>query len=216
MHLAKTLPMLRRAVLALALLATGVVLTAEPADAAANPAEQFVTDNIHRGLDILANKQLTTVQRRDQFETFLLGVVDVRRIALFTLGQYRRTASPQDTDAFVAGFKNYAVATYQTYFSKYSGQTLRVTGSSERSPTDYIVVTQLIDPSDNNGQQPLEVDFRIRTDTGKPVLVDVAVAGIWVSLEEQAQFTAFLGQNDGNIRALIAHLSELAAGMSKK
>ena len=164
-----------------------------------------------KGLEILNNKKLSTLQRRDQFETFLLGLVDVRRIGLFTLGQYRRSASPDDTEAFIAAFKNYAAAAYQSYFSKYSGQTLKVTGSTQRSDTDFIVATQLTDPS--SSQPPLEVDFRVRTDTGRPVLVDVSVSGIWLSLEERDQFTAFLGQNNGNLRVLIAHLSDLAANL---
>jgi phospholipid transport system substrate-binding protein len=174
-----------------------------------------VDDNIRRGLDILRDKKLTLTQRRDQFETLLLGLVDVRRIAVFTLGQYRRTTSPADIDAFVAAFRDYAVAAYQSYFSKYSNQTLKVTSSTQRAPTDYIVTTQMIDPGDSGGRPPLEVDFRVRTDTGKPVLVDVAVAGVWLSLEQRDQFTAFLGQNNGNVRALIAHLSDLARNLGK-
>ena len=204
------MPFMRRAVLALAVLFAAPLVMARPA-AAANVAEAFVGDNIHKGLEILNNKKLNTAQRREQFETFLLGLVDVRRIGLFTLGQYRRTAPPEDIEAFVAAFKNYAVAAYQSYFSKYSGQTLKVIGSTERSPTDFIVSTQLLDPG--SSQPPLQVDFRVRTDTGKPVLVDVSVSGIWLSLEERDQFVAFLGQNGGSIRTLIAHLSELAASL---
>jgi phospholipid transport system substrate-binding protein len=113
----------------------------------------------------------------------------------------------------VGAFKNYAVAAYQSYFAKYTDQTMKVTGSTERNPTDFIVQTQLIDPGSN--QPPAEVDFRVRTDTGKPVLVDVAYQGIWLSLEERDQFVAFLGQNNGNVRTLIAHLSELAVNLGK-
>ena len=204
------MPLMRRAVLALAVLFAAPLVMARPA-AAANVAEAFVGDNIHKGLEILNNKKLNTAQRREQFETFLLGLVDVRRIGLFTLGQYRRTAPPEDIEAFVAAFKNYAVAAYQSYFSKYSGQTLKVIGSTERSPTDFIVSTQLLDPG--SSQPPLQVDFRVRTDTGKPVLVDVSVSGIWLSLEERDQFVAFLGQNGGSIRTLIAHLSDLAVNL---
>ncbi|HEY4075772.1 MAG TPA: ABC transporter substrate-binding protein [Rhizomicrobium sp.] len=203
----------RRAVLALAILFAAPLVAAKPAAAAPNVAETFVNDNIHKGLDILRDKKLNTAQRRDQFETLLLTLVDVRRIALFTLGQYRRTAPPDDVEAFVGAFKNYAVAAYQSYFAKYTDQTLKVTGSTERSPTDFIVQTQLTDP--NSSQPPAEVDFRVRTDTGKPVLVDVAYTGIWLSLEERDQFVAFLGQNNGNIRTLIAHLSELSTNLGK-
>jgi phospholipid transport system substrate-binding protein len=197
----------------LTLLAAAPLLAAGPAFAA-NASESFVADNIHVGLEILNNKKLSTPQRRDQFEAFLLNLVDVKRIALFTLGPYRRSAPPADVDAFVEAFRNYAVAAYQSYFAKYSGQTLKVTGSQERSPTDVIVATQMIDP--HSSQAPLEVNFRVRTDAGKPVLVDVSVAGIWLSLEERDQFTAFLGQNNGSVRTLIAHLSELAVNLGKQ
>ena len=201
-------PILRRTFLA-TLMSLSATFVAGPAFAA-NPAEDFVQQNIHKGLELLNNKQLSTEQRRTQFESFLLGLTDMKRIADFTLGQYRRTASPQDLAAFENAFQNYAVAVYQSYFSKYAGQSLKVTGSQARSQDDFIVATQLIDPSDKSGQQPLEVDFRVRTDSGKPVVVDFSVAGIWLALEERDQFTAFLGQNNGNINTLIAHLRDLA------
>jgi len=198
----------RRAVLALGLAASLVPLAGLPAFAA-DPAESFVSQNIQKGLTLLNNKALTPTQRRDQFEQFLLGLTDMKRIADFTLGQYRRTATPGDVAAFDAAFQNYAVAVYQSYFSKYAGQTLKVTNSTLRAPTDYIVATQMIDPA-ASGQQPLEVDFRVRTDGPRPVVVDVSVAGVWISLEQRDQFVAFLGQNNGNVRLLITHLSELA------
>jgi len=206
----KPFALARRAVLAAGLLAA----TMTPA-LAADPAETFVSQNIQKGLALLNNKSLTTQQKRDQFEQFLLGLADVKRIADFTLGQYRRSAPPADVAAFEVAFQNYAVAVYQSYFSKYAGQTLKVVGSTQRAPTDYIVATQMIDPSDRSGQAPLEVDFRVRTDTAKPVLTDVALATssggqVWLSLTQRDQFVAFLGQNNGNVKLLITHLSDLA------
>ena len=204
-------PLKRRTLLAM--FAAPLVLAGPAAAAAPNAAESFVDENIHKGLEILRDKRLSTVQRRDQFEGLLLTLVDVRRIALFTLGQYRRSAPPDDVEAFINAFKNYAAAAYQSYFAKYTDQTLKVIGSTQRSPTDFIVQTNLVDPS--SSQPPAEVDFRVRTDTGKPVLVDVAYQGIWLSLEQRDQFVAFLGQNNGSVRTLIAHLSDLAVTLGK-
>ena len=204
-------PLERRTLLAM--LAAPLVLAGPAVAAAPTVAESFVDENIHKGLEILRDKRLSSVQRRDQFEGLLLTLVDVRRIALFTLGQYRRSAPPDDVEAFINAFKNYAAAAYQSYFAKYTDQTLKVIGSTQRSPTDFIVQTNLVDPG--SSQQPAEVDFRVRTDTGKPVLVDVAYQGIWLSLEQRDQFVAFLGQNNGNVRTLIAHLSDLAATLGK-
>jgi len=201
----KSMSFARRNVLAAAL---ALPFLAAPA-LAADPAETFVSQNIQKGLVLLNNKTLTKEQKRDQFEQFLLGLTDLKRIADFTLGQYRRTAPPADVAAFEVAFQNYAVAVYQSYFSKYAGQNLKVMNSTQRAATDYIVTTQMIDPT-ARGQAPLEVDFRVRTDGPRPVVVDVSVAGVWVSLSERDQFVAFLGQNNGNVKLLISHLSELA------
>ncbi len=176
---------------------------------AANTAETLVSDDIQKGREILSDTQLSTAQRRAQFQLFLLGVTDMKRIAIFTLGQYGRTASASDKDAFETEFQEYAVAVYQSYFDKYAGQTLQVTGSSERAPGDFIVATSLMDPADHSGQQPLAISFRVRTDSGTPVIVDFSVEGIWLALEERDQFSAFLGQNGGSIPALISHLNDL-------
>lgn len=191
--------------LTLSLLTVGAVSAAR----AATPSEAFISTNIQRSLEILNGKDIRPDQRSGKFQTLLLGIVDMKRIALFTLGQYGRTASLSDQDKFVAAFQNYAIASYQTYFARYAGQTLTVSGSTERAPQDVVVMTTLKDPNDHSGQLPLEVDFRVRSDTGKPVLVDFSVAGIWLALEERDQFVAFLDHNDGSIPKLIEHLNQL-------
>ena len=194
----------RRSVLTAAL---AVPFLAMPA-LAQNSAEAFVSGSIQKGLALLNNKALAPAAKRDQFEDFLLDLTDLKRIADFTLGQYRRSASPADVAAFQTAFQNYAVSVYQFYFSKYSGQTLKVTGSTQRARTDTIVSTQLIDPAKSG--PPLEVSFRVRSDGPRPVVTDVSVEGVWLSLQQRDQFVAFLGQNNGNVKLLITHLSELS------
>jgi phospholipid transport system substrate-binding protein len=198
---------LRRLALVLFVAAAGLI--AAPA-AAAPGAEAFVQANVQKGLTILNNHGASTEQKRAQFETFILGLTDMKRIANFTLGQYRHGASPADQNAFASAFQGYAIAVYQSYFSKYSGQTLKVTGSQEHGPGDTIVQTQMVDPNDQSGQTPLEVDFRVLNDGGRYVVIDFSVAGIWLALEERDQFSSFLGQNGGSIPTLISHLRDLA------
>lgn len=178
---------------------------------AATPAEAFVADNIQKGLVILNDRQLSEAQRADQFQQLLLGLTNTKRIATFTLGQYARTASPTDLDEFAAAFQSYSIAVYRSYLGKYAGQTLKVTGSSQRAPDDFIVTTVMVDPNAASGQRPLEVDFRVRTDSGKPELTDFSVLGIWLALSQRDQFVAFLAQNRGDVKALITNLHQTAA-----
>ena len=174
---------------------------------AANPAEDFVANNIQAGFNILNDRSAGAAERRQRFADFLLGLTDVRRVAIFMLGRYAADAAPADLDAYIAAYQNYALSIYQSYFQLYAGQTLKVISSRERASGDFIVTTNVV----GRGGAPLEVDFRVRTDGVKPLLVDVAVAGVWLALAQRDQFLATLAQNNGDIKALTAHLQAVSA-----
>jgi phospholipid transport system substrate-binding protein len=172
--------------------------------AAGNPAEDFISGNIQTGFDILNDHSLSTEDRRRRFAAFLLGLTDMRRVAIFLLGQYAAQAAPADLDAYVAVYQDYILSMYQSYFARYAGQSLHVRASRERAPGDYVVNTDMVGAS-----QPMQIDFRVRTDGAKPVLVDFAVEGVWLALAERDQFLSVLAQNNGDVKALTAHLRAL-------
>ena len=170
-----------------------------------NAAEQFVSGNIRAGLSILNDSSLDGESRASRFETFLLDNTDLGRIALFTLGN--TPADPVQREAFVAAFRDYALATYRTYFRNYSGQSLRVIGSRQNAPGDTVVQTLLSDPG---GSSLLPVDFRVRTDGAKPIIIDIGVAGVWLALTQRDDFAAFLARNNSDVTALTAYLTAKA------
>jgi len=173
--------------------------------AAASPAESFVQQNIDKGYAIL-NASLSDEQRRAQFRTFMLGLTDTRRIGMFTLGQYANGASKADLDKFTDAFVDYAVAVYESRLSKYKGQTLKVTGSSERAADDIVVNADVVNPNSSNGQ-PFKVGFRVRkTSDGRPIIPDMQVEGVWLALSQRSDFTGFLQQHGGSVAALTDHL----------
>lgn len=169
---------------------------------AASPAEGFIADNVHNGFDILNDKAASVAQRKERFAAFLLGLTDVKRVAIFLLGKYAASATPADTEAYYAAYQDYILAVYQSYFAQYAGQTLKVLDSRERAPQDFVVRTSMVGGSG----APMEIDFRVRTDGAKPVLVDLSVAGVWLALAQRDQFQSVLAQNNGDIKALTAHL----------
>ncbi|MGA9796914.1 MAG: ABC transporter substrate-binding protein [Rhizomicrobium sp.] len=200
-----------KAFLAVALFAATAFL-AMPASAQSAPsAERFVQSNVEHGLAILNNHSLSAQQRSAEFRDFLLALTDLHRIALYTLGPARRTASQADQAAFVDAFRDYAFAVYEQEFSKYSGQTLKVTGSIQRSPGDYLVTTQLIDPNAPRNQEPIEVDFRVFGSDGHFSVADITVVGLDLAITEQDEFTSFLAQHNNDVKALTADLKQRAA-----
>ena len=178
-------------------------------------AESFVADNIAKSLAILNNAGLSESQRRDQFQALLLGLTDSQRIATFTLGQYAKSAPQADQDVFAHAFQNYSIAVYRSYFSRFSGQTLTVTGSSQRAPADFIVATKLLDPHDHSGQAPLEVDFRVRTDAGRPEITDLSVMGVWLAISQRDEFVSYLAAHNGSVPNLTAHIVDVTAQLGQ-
>jgi phospholipid transport system substrate-binding protein len=204
----------RRAILAVGLAAATAVAGSSAASAAASPAETWVAQNIQQGLTIL-NKKTPMQAKRDEFKGFLLGLIDIRAIAMYTLGSGARTSTPAEQDAFVEGFKDYASAVYYKYLAAYSGQTLKVTGSQPGRANEWIVRTVLIDPHNPNNADPFKVDFRVAQVNGKFLVKDACVEGIWLAILEHDDFDSFLGQNGGSVPKLTAHLKQLAKEFQK-
>src|SRR6185295_5106496 len=157
------------AVSAVAAIVIGAVLGA-PANAArgANPAEAFVQQNIDRGYQILNNSGQSRQAKREAFRQFLLTLINLKRIANYTLGRAGAGASAADKADFYSAFEDFVVAVYDQHLSKYRGQTLKVTGSQERAADDTVVNATVINP--NNPDAPkIKVAFRVRTDGGNMV-----------------------------------------------
>jgi phospholipid transport system substrate-binding protein len=204
-------PLLKLALLPLWLAVSVMAAQAAPAIPPGPAAESFINANINGGMAILKNPALAQAQRDSQFQTFLLGVTDLKRIALYTLGN--AAATPAQTDAFVAAFQNYTIAVYRTYFALYAGQRLTVTGSDVRSPDDVIVHTAM---QATGGQPPMKIDFRVRLGGAKTVVTDLGVNGVWLAVSQHDDFQGFLAQHHGDVGALIGHLNEVTAGYTRK
>ena len=137
--------------------------------------------------------------------------MDVKRIALFTLGQWRQTASDADRDAFVDAFRDFMVANYSSMVGDYGGQTLKVTESVARNENDYVVTAQVVDPSNaSNNSPPSQVQVRVLNESGKFVVVDASVEGVWLGLAQREDFTSFLKQQNGDLAALTERVRGLA------
>jgi phospholipid transport system substrate-binding protein len=194
---------------AAAAIVVGALLGA-PANAATNPAEQYVQQKIDAGYAILNDRGLSREARRQQFRRFLLDLVDLRRIANFTLGSAGRNASDAEKQAFYTAFENYSVAVYDVHLSKYRGQTLRVTGSQQRSADDVVVNAEVVNPN-NPDSQRIKVAFRVRKGSGGGQSVtDMQVEGVWLAISERADFEGYLQRHGNSVSRLTAHLNQAA------
>jgi ABC-type transporter MlaC component len=185
-----------------------IAFTATPEARAANPAEAFARSNIERSYAILNDPALTAAERARQFRALLLSMVDVKRVALFTLGPYARNGSPEAIDQFDTAFADLLTEVYLRGLTSYTA--LTVTGSTQRSPDD-VIVNVAAQPA-AGGPSPASIAFRVRrSNDGRHVVTDLQIEGAWLALVQRSEFLAFLQQHDGDIAALSTELRNRAA-----
>lgn len=184
-------------------MATFAVLLATGTASANADAEAFTQRLIDQGVQILGNT--ADPQRKPKFREFITQYADVRKTARFTLGNYARTAAPGDVDVFVDAFKDYAIAIYESQLDKYKGEALKVTGSIQNKPGDFIVKTIV---TGGANKEPMRIDFRLAGGNGAYKFYDISVEGAWLGISQQEQFKSFLEQNKGSVPALTNDLRE--------
>jgi len=189
----------------------GCVAWAVPVQAA-SPVEIFVQQNVDRGIAVLKDKSLDDSAKRQQLAGFLAEVLDTRKMAMFMLGNAKQNAAASDLDAYVEVYKAFTIASYESQLNGYGGQMLKVTGSTERAPGDYVVTAVVIDPSAPNDPMQIPVGFRVEDEGGgKFAVVDASVAGIWLGLAQRADFGGYLSQHSNSVPILTEHLKDITA-----
>jgi phospholipid transport system substrate-binding protein len=190
-----------------------LVLASTRAASTSRDAEEFAQNTIDRGLAILRDEGSDTGRRRETFHAFIIPLVDARKTALFTLGVYRRGAPDSVIEPFVAAFTDYSTAIYETRLDEYKNATVKVTGSIDNKPNDVTVDALAEAP---NFREPVRLAFRLLGSNGNYKIVDVQVAGIWLSVEQRDQFASMLANNNGDIPALTSSLIDRTAQMRAK
>jgi phospholipid transport system substrate-binding protein len=194
----------RKLVLSAAMLA----VSALPAFADAKT-EEYVRTNANDVLASLNRPGLTADERRAQFQTYMDEFANLDAVAKFVIGKYAKRFSDEEMEAYLATFREYALAVYEFYFNEYRGRDVKVVGSTDRNARDSIVDTEIVRA---DGQE-LEVRWRVLNRGGQYQVVDVALNAegnlIWLAIEQQAQFLSILDQNNGSSEALLAKINSM-------
>lgn len=184
------------------IMALAISTTAQAAggDAAAMAYVQQMSD---KGYEILNQEDLDVDQKAKAFRGLVKASFDFQRIGMFALSKHRRQASHDEVATFLQVFENYAINIYQSRLGEYSGEHLVVTGSTLRRESETareVIVHSEVAFAD--GSAPWEVNWRVFARDGHYQVVDVQVVGIWMAMEQRAQFSSIIAQQKGSVAAL--------------
>ena len=73
-----------------------------------------------------------------------------------------------------------------------------------------MVIANVSDPTNPNAPI-IKVALRVRSNAnGDPIIIDIQVEGVWLAINQRADFTSYLQQHAGNVPDLTTYLERQA------
>jgi phospholipid transport system substrate-binding protein len=196
----------RRNFVAATIALVSITTFAIPAFAARDEqAETFVDEIASEAIEILSREGFTSAELEMAFRTLFVSKMDIPRIAVFALGQYARTPTPEQKAEYLKLVEEFIVKVYARRLSDYTDQKFVVQSSQPKgSKGKEVIVKSQIEFA--TGRAPVPVEWwLLKTDDGFKVF-DVKVLGIWMAQEQRSSFISVIRNHNGEFSALLTHI----------
>ncbi len=189
----------RRAVLGL-----GAAFWLAPATNArsASPHEAYVHNLLE---ELIALAKFGEAEKRRRLENVLHKRADVRAIAFFALGSWRKKLPKDLMGDYINLVVNYTANAFIGYVDRFAGAKVAIEGSSSQG--GFTTVDANLTYAAGSTSQ---IRFRF-ADSGNPRVKDVNVQGIWLSLQLRDRFSGMLKRNNGDFAELLEFLRSNSA-----
>lgn len=157
-------------------------------------------------LRTLAESDQADDDRMDSLRLVLSEDMATNRLQRYLLSsEHRKSLSEEEMDQYNEIFPLYISSAFAGSIDELVSRQIKVQDVIERRPGDYIVRSKLYS---SDGQERAGLDWRVREQNGRKLLVDVMIDGLSFSVERRAQFTSVI-KRDG-FDALLVHMKETA------
>ena len=186
------------AVLALVLAAPALPAFAQAAPSAATAAQQqsasaFVDKLANEAFAILRDKSITRPAAKAKFNTLLKANFAVDEAGLRLIRTQRASLTSAQLSAYRAALPDFIVNTYSDRLYDFATAKVTVVRSAPRGTRgDVDVYTKISDPK---GGKPFDAIWAVKMAGPKPLISNVTVNGVNVSLTQEADFKAYIEKN---------------------
>ena len=168
--------------------------------------KEFITELVNEAINKLADKNLTKIEKEQFIEKIALENVDIDALALYTLGELRKTSEKEDVKNYQIVFEKYFLKSLTSRLSDYSTSIFEVVSSDKKS-SNYTIVSSVVIPKDSSPK--IKIDWRIYTkNPEKPLIRDLIVEGLSLARTQKEEFSSILSSNNNDINILITKLDE--------
>ena len=146
--------------------------------------QNFIQDFGDKIISIANDKKGKDSQKKQQIINLIDQNIDANWIAKFVLGSHYKNTTDTQKEQFFSLYRKFMINTYAPKFNSYNGKNFTVNNISKQS--SFFLVKAQFYPKDN--PNPINLDFRVKEQNNKLVIVDFIAEGISLLETQRSEF----------------------------
>ena len=135
-----------------------------------------------------------------------LKTVDIKGVAYYSLGKYRKELSDEQMKEYLSLFQEYFLKSFTSRLTDYSDPKIEVLSTEVLNPK-YTIVKSLLLATDKKPE--VNIEWRVYTKNPEaPLIRDLIIEGLSLARTQKEEFASVIETNNGDINKLFITLKE--------
>ena len=170
--------------------------------------KQFISEIGDEVKKILVDTN-TKEYKTTKLSEMALETVDIKGVAYYSLGNYRKELRDEQMKEYLALFEKYFLKSFTSRLTDYSDPKIDVL-STEVLNSKYTIVKSLLLATDKKPE--VNIEWRVYTkNPEKPLIRDLIIEGMSLARTQKEEFASIIETNNGDVTKLFITLKEFAA-----
>ena len=167
--------------------------------------KQFISEVVNETKKILMTTN-TKEYKTKKLSEMALKTVDIKGVAYYSLGNYRKELNDEQLKEYLILFENYFLKSFSSRLTDYSEPKIEVISAKILNPK-YTMVESLLLGTDKKPE--VKINWRIYTkNPDKPLIRDLIIEGLSLARTQKEEFSSVIEANNGDITKLFITLKE--------
>jgi len=170
--------------------------------------KQFISEIVDEVKKILVDTN-TKEYKTTKLSEMALETVDIKGVAYYSLGNYRKELRDEQMKEYLALFEKYFLKSFTSRLTDYSDPKINVL-STEVLNSKYTIVKSLLLATDKKPE--VNIEWRVYTkNPEKPLIRDLIIEGMSLARTQKEEFASIIETNNGDVTKLFITLKEFVA-----
>ena len=170
--------------------------------------KQFIQEIVDEAKKILVDSN-TKEFKTEKLSEMALKTVDIKGVAYYSLGNYRKKLNDEQLDEYLVLFEKYFLKSFTSRLTDYSDPKIDVISTEVLNPK-YTIVKSLLLATDKKPE--VNIEWRVYTkNPDKPLIRDLIIEGLSLARTQKEEFASVIESNNGDVTKLFITLKEFVA-----